>query len=247
MKTLAFFLFWILISGVILAQSEHVEQAIMRGDFAGAKELAERYLDRDDVSKDKMLFLLAEAYIGMSDMVTAREILRSIYTKYPDSPFFYKAVLRIADSYYLGTNYKQAKKVYEHFLDKCSKKNTSLPYAYLNLAYCTEKLGDWAGKRKYMELIRKNFPDSIEATHLDELENRGYHFYIQVGAFTNKENAINLIKKLQNDRFAAYLLQEKENGNIFYKVRIGKFKERRIAEGRLQELLTREYPARIFP
>ena len=232
--------------GACFAQVENVEKALVLKNYTEVIRLAEDYLDRNIQDKDKILFILGEAYIGSSNLVKARETLRCLYKQYPSSIYAQKSVLRIADSYYLESNYNQAKKVYNYFLDKYQD-NQFLPYIYLKLAYCEEKLGNWSYKRKYMDLIGTQFPRSIEAQKIAELEKRGFNFVIQIGAFTDRVNAQELALGLKRDGFLPYLVEEKEDGKLFYKVRIGKFLEHNKAEAELESLIKKGYPARIFP
>jgi len=244
---------WLVIAGLMLfsksafTQTEAIEKALMLKDYTGAITLAEKYLNKSPHNKDEILLLLGEAYVGTSNLVKARETYRTLYKQCPNSTFARKAVLRIADSYYLGSDYGQAVKIYNYFLEEYGGVANFLPYVYLKLAYCHEKLGNWDYKRKYMALIKENYPDSLEATKLEELEKRGFHFVVQIGAFVDKDNAYKLIRDLKKKGFSPYLVLEKENGKRFFKVRAGKFTRRVAAESKLEALLEKGYPARIFP
>lgn len=235
-----------IIANIGFAETKSIEQALISKNYNQAIRLAEKYLNSNTSDKSKILFLLAEAYIGNANLVKAREALRSLYKQFPDSMYAKKAILRIADSYYLEYNYAQARKIYKRFLEKYNE-DEFLPYAYLKLIYCEEKLGHWDAKRYYMKVLKDNYSKSIEATKLDELERRGFHFVIQVGAFVDKKNALKLVRALQKDGESPDLVVEKQNGKRFYKVRIGEFEGRNNAESKLEDLLAKGYPARIFP
>ena len=82
---------------------------------------------------------------------------------------------------------------------------------------------------------------------MPELEKRGFHFLVQVGAFSDQANAQDLAARLKKDGFSCYVIKEKESGKVFSKVRIGKFQKRADAESKLEALIRKGYPARIFP
>ena len=124
---------------VCFAQADLVEKALILKDYTQAIEIAEESLNKTVQDKDKILLMLGEAYIGVSNLAKARETFRSIYREYPSSSYAKSAVLRIADSYYLESNYAQAKKLYNYFLTKYGNDKNFLPYVYLKLAYCEEK------------------------------------------------------------------------------------------------------------
>jgi tetratricopeptide (TPR) repeat protein len=233
-------------SSVTFGQTQAMEKALVMKDYAEVIRIAESYLNKKTGDKEEVLYLLAEAYIGTSNLPKARETLRSLYKQFPHSNYAKKATLRIADTYYLESNYNQAKNIYDYFLQEY-KDDEYLSSVYLKLAYCEEKLGNWQMKRYYMDSIARRFPKSIEAGKLEELEQRGFHFVVQVGAFGDKNNSQDLVHKLKEDGFSAYVLGEKEDGKLFYKVRIGKFTKRASAEYQLEALIKKGYPARIFP
>ncbi|MBN2121280.1 MAG: SPOR domain-containing protein [Candidatus Omnitrophica bacterium] len=228
------------------AETKAIQKYLVSKDYPAVISLAEKYLSKGGEAKDEVLFLLAEAYIGTSNLAKARETLRSLYKDFPGSPYAKKSVLRIADSYYLESNYQQARNIYNYFIEKYNDP-VFLSSVYLKLAYCEEKLGNWELKKSYMKAIEEKFSASVEASKLEELNKRGFHFVVQVGAFIDKDNAGDLIKNLKKDGFSSYLVGEKEDGKLFYKVRIGKFIKRKEAEAELESLIAKGYPARIFP
>ena len=240
-----FFLFSLKLS-LSFAEVAQLEEALVLKDYARAIRLANVALAKGSSWEERILFLLGEAYIGEGSLVKARETFRSLYKKYPSSFYTKKAILRIADSYYLESNYTQAKKIYNFFLSRYPK-DSLLSYAYLHLIYCEEKLGNWDLKRRYMNILRREFPNSIEATKLEELKLRGFKFVIQIGAFLEKKNALSLLKSLKKKGFSPYIEEEKKNGKIFYKVRVGEFLNRKDAQEKLEALLKKGFPARIFP
>ncbi|MFC1514978.1 SPOR domain-containing protein [Candidatus Omnitrophota bacterium] len=243
---IALFLLLLSWTTLVFADTRAMEKGLAAKDFARVIQIAEKYLDQNSPDKERILYFLAEAYVGTSNLPKARETLRSLYKQFPNSLYAKKATMRIADTYYLESNYAQAKRLYSYYLEQYSD-DVYLPTAYLKLAYCEEKLGNWKGKRYYMDVIAEKFPKSIEAEALDELERRGFHFVVQVGAFRDQKNARDLGAKLKNDGFSAYVAEASEDGNLFYKVRIGMFAKRSSAESELEALIKKGYPARIFP
>ncbi|MBN2484293.1 MAG: tetratricopeptide repeat protein [Candidatus Omnitrophica bacterium] len=194
---------------------------------------------------DEMLYLAGMDYLELGDYEGAREYFRRVINNFKDNLFYQPAQIKYADTYFLETNYTQAQIVYASILEKNSAPDY-LPRVYLRLAQVSAKLGQWEEEKKYIKKIRKEFPGSVEEYYVDILENRGYFFTIQVGAFSEKVNAYELMQKLE-DKYPAYWVEEEGDEVSLYKVRVGKYQDRADAVKVYHALVEDGYPARIFP
>ena len=154
-------------------------------------------------------------------------------------------MLKLADTYFLQGDYKEAKKLYIEITRKYPALN-KITAVYLRLAQIASRQGDWAGKRQYLELIQGRYPQSSEMKFVKILEDYGDFFTIQVGAFSEKKNALALSEELNKD-YTTYIVTDTKGNYPIYKVRVGKYKNRYDVEKVASQLLNKGYPTRIFP
>lgn len=228
------------------ADLDMVQQLIMRKDYAHAADLAKAALDKSTANKEEMLFFYAESLFYMNELQKAVDVFYKLVSEYPRGKYVQKALLRTADAYYVQYNYKKAKQTFEKFLQRFDVSQYR-SYAYLKLIYCSEKLGLWEDKKKYMHVLKTQFPGTIENSKTDFLEERGYIFVVQIGAFGDKKNAINVAKKVKSDAFDVSIKEVDISSGKLYKVIAGKFKSRRNADALVKRLEEKGYPAKRFP
>ena len=89
------------LAGICFAEIQTIEKACIMREYDRAVVLAEQYLNKSSKNKDKVLFLLAEAYMGNGHLLEARETLRSLYKEFPDSAYCEKAVIKIGDTFFV--------------------------------------------------------------------------------------------------------------------------------------------------
>lgn len=223
-----------------------VQQLIMRKDYVHAAQYAQESLEKNNVDKEKMLFYLGEALFYQNELRKAVDAYYKLVTSYPRSKMLEKTLLRTADAYYVMYDYKKAKNTYQKFLDRFET-SQYLSYVYLKLVYCSEKLGLWEDKKNYMQTLKSRYPGTLEASKIDFLEERGYFFVVQIGAFGDKKNAIKLAKKVKADHFDVAIKEVDTSAGKLYKVIAGKFKARQNADALVEKLEKRGYPAKRFP
>ncbi len=202
-------------------------------------------LKRFNMDNDRKMYLMGLSYLKLGEYQKARNCFRKIIKEFKDSKFYPIAYIRLGDAYFLEEDFKKAEIVYDLILKK-QIASFYLPLLYLRKAQVCAKQGRWREERKFIGLIKKNYPQSIEKKYAQLLEDRGYFFTVQVGAFSHKKNALNLVKELK-ESYPVYIVEEVFDGLKLYKVRIGKFKERSLAEKIYSELIEKGYPAHIYP
>jgi len=191
------------------------------------------------------LYLMGMNYLKVGDYPQARKYFRSILKKYKQTDLYEQAMVKLGDAFFLEGNYDKAENLYENMLEKYSRTRFK-PLLYLRLAQISSKDGHWDREKKYIRKIKKDFSQSTERKYADILDDRGYFFTIQVGAFSRKDNAENLAAELKPD-FDSYLAREKLGEDFLYKVRVGKYQQRGPAEQDYRKLIDLGLPARIYP
>ena len=194
---------------------------------------------------DEELYLLGMNYLKVGEYPRARNHFRSLMKNCWDSALYERAFVKLGDAFFLEGSYSKAGGVYRSILTKY-RKTRFKPVLYLRMAQIAAKEGDWDKEAEYIEILKKEYPQSVERRYADILEERGYFFTVQVGAFSRKVNAAGVIDELGRE-FSSYMVKEKMNDITLYKVRVGKYPQKRSAEKVCRVLVNRGYPARIYP
>ncbi|MCF7907477.1 MAG: tetratricopeptide repeat protein [Candidatus Omnitrophica bacterium] len=232
--------YFCLVANVWAVSLEEAQQDYLLGNYEEAIVKARRLHENDET-----LYFLGLAYTKTADYERARAYLDKLIDRFPGSDFRNLAMMKLADTYFLQKDYDKAKELYQIIESKCLKlENPSL--LFLRLAQIASRRGEWEDKGKYLELIKKKYPNSPEMYFVKTLEEYGDFFTIQVGAFSQKKNAV-LLKDEVTCESKAYIVEGKSGAYPIYKVRVGKFKKRYDADKVAQDLRSQGYPASIYP
>ncbi|UCC95950.1 MAG: SPOR domain-containing protein [Candidatus Omnitrophota bacterium] len=228
----------------VFARSPLLDEAqkdYLYGDYQTAIEKAQSVQQDDEV-----LYFLGLTCSKIGEYKRARSYFHKLTKRFPYSPFYEQTLVKVADTYFLAGDYSKAENLYREMEAKGSSFNY-LPLVYLRLAQVASKEGRWQEKRKYLNLIKRKYPETCEMRYVDVLSSLGDFFTIQVGAFSKRANASRLKRELEEKGYSAYLIEERKKGYALYKVRIGKYKEKETVERVYLKLLSQGYPARIYP
>ncbi|MBU0878569.1 MAG: SPOR domain-containing protein, partial [Candidatus Omnitrophica bacterium] len=209
------------------------------GNYEAAIEKAAKLKESDTV-----LYFLGLGYMKMENYSKARSYLRKLLKKFHDSKIYERALVKLADTYFLEKNFPKAEAFYKEIKEKYPCSNFS-SLIYLKLAQIASREGKWEEKKKYLKIIKEKYPQSIEMKFVNILENYGDFFTIQVGAFSSRENAL-AVKKELSEKYSVYVIEDKKEGLTLYKVRVGKFRQKKKAEKISLKLCNEGYPARIY-
>lgn len=219
-------------------------KAYLLGDYnSSLVQIQESMADKDS---DEGIYLSGLSYLKLGDYPKARDCFRKIIKRFKYSDYYQASLVKLADAYFLEGNFKRAGALYKDILRKDIAPRFK-PLLYLRLAQVNAKEGRWDKEKEYIKVIKENYPYTIENKLAKTLEERGYFFTIQVGAFSSKDNALNLKKELESKYFPVYIVKDAGEGLTLYKVRVGKFKKRKLAEGTYLSLVEEGYPAHIYP
>jgi len=194
---------------------------------------------------DNTLYVLGLIYLKIGNYPQARDYFKKLQNNFSHSELYQQSLIKFADSYFMEEDFQKAKKSYEQIIEKYPLCNYN-SMLYLRLAQIANKEGNWAEKKKYINLIKEKHPQCNEARFIDTLDTDCNFFTVQIGAFSNKKNAYALMREVSRD-IQAYIVEDKDDEFILYKVRVGKFKDRQAAVRLSIKLLKKGYPARIYP
>ncbi|RKY40515.1 MAG: hypothetical protein DRP76_01785 [Candidatus Omnitrophota bacterium] len=233
------FLIFSLILFPFSSPAEKASQLYLSQDYANCIKVLKR--EREEPS---YLYLLGLCYLKAGRYRDARNSFRKMIKKRPSSEYVIPSLIKLGDAYFLEGRWKKAEAAYKVVLEK--GKRRFLPLVYLRLAQIYAKRGEWLKEKEFISKIKSEYPQSIEKKFADILEERGFFFTIQVGAFTSYRNALSLLKELKKN-YPAYLVKEKKRNFLFYKVRVGRFKEKEVAQKVYKRLIEEGYPASLYP
>lgn len=222
---------------------EDAQEAYLSGDYDESARIA-TLLVQNGVDGNA-LYLLALNFFKLGKYPQARDYFRKFLRTNKDSVFVDAATVKLIDTYFLEGELPKAKALYESTLEKYPN-SSYRPLIYLRLAQIAAKQGQWERKHEYIDILNKDYKNSIECVFAQRLIERGDFFTVQAGAFSKKANALSLAAKLKSQH-PAYVVEERNEDLTLYKVRVGKFKNRREAEQTFDALTREGYPARIYP
>jgi Tfp pilus assembly protein PilF len=213
----------------------------VKGDYESALRKA-----RSLAQSDEVLYFLGVVSIKTEDYSTARKYLQELIQRFPKSYFYPPAMVKLADTYFLQKDYKNAAVLYQEVKESCPIVN-NMPLVLLRLAQIAAKEGNWAEKEKYLNIIKEKYPQSAEMKLVKTLESYGEFFTIQVGAFTNRDKALAFMEELRKEYDEVHIVTEKYDNYDIHKVRIGRFKKRYDVEKIAAKLRSQGYSIRIYP
>jgi tRNA-2-methylthio-N6-dimethylallyladenosine synthase len=228
------------------ANAATVEEYFVKGDYEntvreGVKELG------TSKEQDKMYYMIGTSLnkIGRYDL--ARKNFNLLLSAFPRSRFCSLAQLGVADSYYLGGDYKNALTEYEKYITKYPRSEGGAS-AYFRLAKCAQKEGKWQSARNYYQKVRSEYPMSFEAQMASKAISEEILFFtVQVGSFNRKANALKLCDELVKKGYAASIVKTEQETEESYKVRVGKMDAREDAEELAKKLRAEGLPTKVLP
>jgi len=204
-----------ILSADLLAQHSRLENAqalILKDAYAQAARECRKLLAGRNSSKvkAKAYYLLGVCFLKEAKYEEARKNFNIVLRRYSRSKFYNDAALGIADSYFLGQDFKQAKEYYEQFikdfprselisiarrqLKACKKGND------YNNSYFSVQLGCFLKKGNAQKQRDKLINAGYQAYIVEVLASGFYH--VRVGKFDNKREAKFLEKKLKNEGYS---------------------------------------------
>ncbi len=226
------------------AAAEKAEEYFVTGDYDNAVREGLKELDTSR-EKDKIYYLIGTSLNKLGRYDLAKKNFGSLIETFPRSDLAPLAQLGIADSYYLGGNYKDASAEYEKYLAKYPRSQGAAT-AYFRIAKCEQKEGKWQDARDHYQKVRSDFPSSFEAEMSSQaLREETLFFTVQVGSFNNKANALKLCDELVKKGFDASIVKLQDEASN--KVRVGKVNTREEAEELAKKLRAEGLPTKVLP
>ncbi len=228
------------------AAAETIDEYFVSGDYENTVregvKLVQSYKE-----KDKLYYMIGTSLNKLGRYDLARKNFNILMDTAPKSRFAPLAQLGIADSYYLSSDYKNARACYEKYLSKYPKSEGGA-VAYFRLAKCAQKEGNWQSARNYYQKVKSEYPMSFEAqTASDALRDEILFFTVQVGSFNKKANALRLCDELVKKGYDASIVKSSGDAEESYKVRVGRLGDRDSAEALAKKLRAEGLPTKVLP
>jgi len=226
-----------------------IERAIMEEDFKTSEKLARDFIAAHKTGSEGQA---ARYYLGMSLLSQgrydeAREAFGQIRQGEADTAFWEKSQIGVVDSFILAGEYEQALSRARQLLKQQPGLRFKSPI-YLKIGRCYLKLARWGEARKYLNMIVKDFPDSLEAHLARQLLGEEQFFAVQIGSFLDRRRAENLMLQMTRQGEYAYIMETVDKtGQKFYRVRVGRFSQLMEAQDLEKRLSQLGFPTLIYP
>jgi len=227
-----------------------VKTHFLKGEYGKAigsgEEIISRSMDKTLRERDQLYYFMGLSYLQEADYTRAADMFEFVIDELVDSDFVPEAKLGMADIAYRKSEYSGARDLYRDLLSG-PPKDDLIPVLYSRLSLCAAKLDKIEEAQQYADILKKDYPESLEIALGDNLFNTGAFYTVQIGAFSDQGNAQGLKEELLLKDYPAYIEELSQNGSLTYRVRIGKLKSRGEASRLKEKLRSDDYPAKIFP
>ena len=244
---------------------QKMKVSLLEGDYKQAITEGENILAAQEESRDldELYYLLGLSYLKDGNYLRASDIFDIIMREFTDSKYKDEARLGMGDAYLLQGSFDKAQSNYEDLL-KVNPQTKLKAQVYHRLSQIGFKKGDTEFGKKYLEMLKQEFPGNAELLLNRDLypesapivpsvatasaASNEVFYTVQVGSFSNRLNAENLIQKLNQEEFSAYVeAVAAGQGSESYRVRVGKFSTRQEAVELEIKLAQKGYPTKIVP
>ena len=224
--------------------TDAVEGYFVSGDYENTVREGLKALETSR-QKDKIFYMIGTSLNKLGRYDLARKNFSSLIEASPGSDLAPLAQLGIADSYYLGGDYKAAMAEYEKFVASYPRSQAAAT-AYFRIAKCEQKEGRWQDARNHYQKVRSDFPSSFEAQMASQaLNEETLYFTVQVGSFNKKANALKLCDELVKKGYDASVLKSQDEKPD--RVEVGKLETRAEAEELAKKLRAEGLPTKVLP
>ncbi len=238
-------------SGQLLAKDSallKLEELLLKGDYARLNYECNYLLTKPNLKdKDRVYYILAISLMKQNQFEQSRQVLEKILPDFPKSPLLDDVSLSIADSYFLEKNFEEAALKYKNVIIAYPR-TKNLCFVYARLGESLKNMGNLEEAKYYFDLLKKEFPSSLECAQIPSVESASGSFYtVQLGSFSKSANARKLCDELLNKGYDAYVTKVEDEQRTLYRVRVGHFQSRLEAEYQEDKLKKEGYPTRICP
>lgn len=222
-----------------------LEVDLLKGDYNKVISSAQNSISNGSASSE-IYYLAGLAYLKKKDYAQARYNLDSAIKKAKDKKIKNKATLALADTYFLEKKFEDALPLYESLL-KQNHNSGLVSLLLLRASQCNIKAGKWEEGNLYLNKLRSEYPNSLEALMSEPLSSTDEFFCVQAGSFTREENARDFALCLKQKGYDAYVSGVKVEDKVLYRVRVGECETRAQAEGLKEGLDALGYDTKIYP
>ena len=225
-------------------QKEALEWLLLREDYETLGERAEN-LSKEN-PRSEYVYLAGLGYLKSSNFDEAREQFQEVAQNHPKSPEVEKALIGIADSYYLEGKTEEALERYLAIHRKYRKSPWG-NYVVYRLGQCYQSIGYSQSATWYFEHLIQEAPHSPEAKLAQVRLKEGFLFSVQVGVFSDSRNANRMDRLLRSKGFQPFIAESEEGGQSLYRIRVGQFITQKEAIELANRLKEEGFSARVYP
>lgn len=233
------------------AHIDDVEAAYLRGEYALAINLGQRYLQADasgPAGQDQLWYLIGMAQLQLQQPEEARRTFEQMLDRYPDSRWRPDAEAGAADAVWMADDPARAVTLYQAILARWGPEHPIALRLQYQLGQAARQAGQWTVARQAFEALVAKAPASFEAglarAVLQEAE---FTFSIQVGAFGVRDNAVRLQRQLSQRGYDAMVDRTLADGRVLHRVRVGRFASRDQASQTAARLRQDGFPSKVVP
>ena len=226
-----------------------VEAAIMNKDYAQARDLASRVIEKsnDFAKRTEAQYYYGLAQLRLGQYADARSSFQNVMATHPSQDIYDKSALSLTEAFYMDGLYPDALETAKQLLKK-SPYSSFLSLIYFKIAGSDLKLMRWEEAHEFLNKIIKEFPQSPEAPIAKQLLEEKQYFAVQVGSFLDKGRAMALMNDLKGSGQYAYIVETAgSDGQTYYRVRVGQISSLNDAEDLKKRLDKLGYPTLIYP
>jgi tetratricopeptide (TPR) repeat protein len=231
------------------------EKYYLKGQYSSAVASYKKALEYDlnENNRAQCWYMIGQSYLMLGNMTQARAAFNMIRSQYVKTEWLAPAYVGIGDTYYRERQYTSALKSYENSMSKSylGKHGSSV---YYRLARTHRALKDTSKANYYENVIRSQYPDSLEARLLlsgrsstgsssatkTGSSSSSKKYTVQISYTTRADYAQEYASKFKKKGYDAYVRTTSYKGKTRYKVLVGEFSGREAAEKLLKKLKQNE-------
>jgi len=228
------------------------EQYYLKGRYSAAAAAYKKALthDMNEQNRANCWYMLGQSYLMLGDMKNARQAFRKMPARYSKTEWLAHAYVGLGDTYYREKKYNTA---LEYYKKSMSARHLSQhgSTVYHRLARAHRALKQTSKAKYYEDVIRKNYPDSLEARLI--LSGKGgaaragsssggsaKRYAVQISYTTRADYARDYARKFKKKGYDAYVDVTESKGRTRFRVLLGRYKGKEAAESLMRKIRKNE-------
>ena len=232
-------------------------QLYLRGQYASAITAYKQALEYDinENSRAHCWFMLGQSYLALGQTASACDAFGNIIERYAGTDWLADAYLGFGDACYRERKFETAIANYKKSMTATFLvRNGSCVYYRLARAY--RALGQTAQADAYEAIVRRNYPDSLEArctmrgksSSIPSAPQRpaiAVRYAVQIGYSAGQELALAMAAQYKKKGYDAYVDAETRSGGVHYRILVGRYQSKEAALAKMRVVRAKERIAAV--